>query len=219
MRKLWIVALLLGLTTLGSAAISGSYVEARNADIYVAQCFANSELNLVGDLAVMAWKVDQGSWNNVALDGLGVVAVVRASGTLGDPFRSAYPVRSALIVDERATAEQRSALEAFAKTMAGDLLQSIARVDAAPLAFDFNGNLHAGAVTMTAGNLVRIQTRAIKDGDAVCHNAFVYYPPLSKLNHAMPAHALDNRFSGNGLDATWSSPSKNSAFLGTFAAE
>ena len=102
MRKLWLILAVVCLTaSVGMAAgIRGSYVEARNADVYVAHCFANSELNLAGDLAVMAWKIDEGSWNNVALDGLGVAAVVRASGTLGDPFRSAYPAKAVLIRSE-----------------------------------------------------------------------------------------------------------------------
>jgi hypothetical protein len=220
MRKvLFAVVLLVAAAALASAAVRGNYIEARNADIYVAQCFANSEAGLVGDLAVMGWKIDQGSWNNVDVSGLGVVAVVKARTTLGDPFHSPYPAKSVLIVDERANAEQSQALQSFAHKMAGDLVQTVTHVATAPMSFDFNGNMHAGIATMTAGNLVRIQTRALKDGDAVCHNAFVYYQPLTKLDHAMPAHTVDNRFAGEGLNITWSNPDKNSAFIGTFATE
>ena len=101
MKKILLaVSVVLAFTAMVSAAeIRGSYMEARNADIYVAQCFANSEVGLVGELALMSWKIDQGSWNNVPLDGLGVVAVVRAKTTLGDPFHSAYPAKAVLIVD------------------------------------------------------------------------------------------------------------------------
>lgn len=221
MKKLMLPALLLlGFTTMLSATqIRGSYIEARNADIYVAQCFANAEVGLVGDLALMGWKIDQGSWNNVPLEGLGVVAVVKARSTLGDPFHNAYPAKAVLIVDERATLDQRAALQGFVQKMAGDLVQTVVRVETAPIEFDFNGNIHAGAAQMTAGNFARIQTRALKDGDAVCHNAFVYYPPLSKVDHAMPARAVENRFSGDGLNVVWSSPDKNSAFLGTFVTD
>src|SRR5437868_1450050 len=38
--------------SLPTAKISGSYIEARNADVYTGACYANSEINLVGDLAV-----------------------------------------------------------------------------------------------------------------------------------------------------------------------
>jgi len=218
MKKLFVVALVFGLATLASAAtIRGNYIEARNADVYVAHCFANAEAGLVGELALMGWKVDQGSWNDVALDGLGVVAVIKARGTLGNPYDNPYPARAVLIVDERANAEQRLALQSFVSKMAGDLVQTVLRVETAPIEFDFNGNIHAAKVRMTAGNLARIETRALADGDAVCHNAFAYYPPLTKLEHAMPAHAIDNRFSGEGLNSNWSSPGKNSAFLGNFS--
>ena len=214
------VAIFLGVTTLGLAGeIRGNYVEARNADVYVAHCFANSEVGLAGDLAVMGWQIDQGSWNNASLDGLSAVAVVKAKSTLGDPYNNPYPARAVLILDERASMEQRLALQSFVKKMAGDLVESVTRVETAPITFDFYGNLHAGKVQMTAGKVARIETRAIKDGDAVCHNAFVYYPPLTKLAHAMPARAVDNRFTGEGLNVVWSSPDKNSAFLGSFVTE
>ncbi len=219
-KVLFAIALLAAFSTVGMAGeIRGSYIEARNADVYVAHCFAMSEVNLAGELAMMAWKVEQGSWNNVALDGLGVVAVVKARRTLGDPFASPYPTKSMLIVDERASAEQRQALQGFVQKMAGDLVQSIERVEAAPIEFDFNGNLHGGRARMTAGSLARLETRQLKDGDAVCHNAFVYYPPLTKLDHAMPVHTVDNRFDGQGLNVVWSSPDKNSGFVGSFAVE
>src|SRR5712691_9845255 len=99
--------------------IYGDYVEARTADVYTGPCFANSEVGLTGELAVMGWKVTKGAWNGVALDGLGVVGVVRASSTLGDVYHSAYPIKAVLIVDSRANAEQRLALMSFAKSMGG----------------------------------------------------------------------------------------------------
>ena len=38
--------------------------------MWTGPCFANAEMGLAGKEAVMAWKVDQGSWNDVKLDGL-----------------------------------------------------------------------------------------------------------------------------------------------------
>jgi len=215
------ITLLLAATSMLSAAeIRGSYIEARNADIWVAQCFANSEVGIVGDLAVMGWKIDSGSFNNVSLDGMGVVAVVRAKSTLGDVFHSAYPTKAVLIVDERATPEQREALQGFVQKMAGDLVQSIVRTDSAPISFNINGSIHSGSAQLVAGNLAKIQTRELRDGDAVCHNAATYYQPLSaNLSHSMPVHTMANTFSGQGLNVNWSNPDKNSAFVGTFAAQ
>jgi hypothetical protein len=197
--------------------ISGSYVEARTADIYTGPCFANAEVNLLGNLAVFGWHVNQGSWQGVKLDGLGVVAAVKASATLGDLFGSAYPVRAVLLVDERASLEQREALQSFARRMSGDLLQNIVRVEAMPISFAIHGeSIHETRVTLSAGTLARLETRAMADGDHICGNEETWYAPLTKLEHAMPAVATDHRFRGEGLNSTWSSPDKRSAFVGTF---
>src|SRR4051794_35619822 len=99
---------------LPSGSVYGNYVEARTADVYTGPCFANSEGGLVGELAVFGWKITKGSFQGVNLDGLSVVGAIRAKSTLGDVITPAYPIKSILIVDERATLEQRIALQAFA---------------------------------------------------------------------------------------------------------
>ena len=200
--------------------IYGNYVEARTADVYTGPCFANSEVGLVGNLAVFGWKVTKGAWQGATLDGLSVVGVVRAHHTLGDVYESAYPVKAVMIVDSRANAEQRLALVSFARHMAGDLLQDVVRVDYQPIDFAFaNGDIHSMKATLTAGNLARISTRALQEGDQICHNEETWYRPLNPLDHAMPAYALANQFSGEGLGTTWSSPDKRSSFIGTFVTE
>jgi hypothetical protein len=200
-------------------SIYGNYVEARTADVYTGPCFANSEVGLTGELAVFGWKVTKGSWNGVPLDDLGVVGVVRASSTLGDVYHSSYPVKAVLIVDERANPEQRLALQGFAKRMGGDLLQDVVRVDYRPIEMSFaNGDLHSMKATLTAGNLAKIQTRAMNENDHICRNEEVWYRPLTKVQHAMPAFAVAHSFRGEGLGETWSSPDKRSAFVASFMA-
>src|SRR2546430_17370054 len=112
-----------------SQNIRGEYIDARTADVYTGPCFANSESGLVGELAVFGWKVDKGSWQGVDLDGLSVVGAVKASATLGDVYHPYYPAKAVLIVDERATPEQRIALRGFAQKMGGELLSDIVRVE------------------------------------------------------------------------------------------
>lgn len=159
----------------------------------------------------------KGTWQGVNLDGLAVVAAVKASATLGDRFRTAFPVKSILIIDERANPEQRLALKSFAQRVSKDLLQNIVRVDYQPISLTFDdGNLHTAAATLVAGALAKIQTRAIGDGDRICHNEEVWYEPLSEVDHAMPAYALANEYRGQGLDTTWSNPYKRSAFVASF---
>ena len=213
-----LVAILLAATAAvaGASEIQGRYVEARNAEVYASHCFANSEMGIRGDLAVMAWQVDQGAYNGVPLDGLSVVAVIRASSTLGDPFSNPYPVKSVLIFDERASEQQREALASFAKGASNDLLNDVVRTEVAPISFDVHGNIHARRATLTAGNLVRVETREIEETDSLCHLEDLYYAPLVELDHAMPAFALENRFDGQGLGVIFSAPRRSSAYLGTF---
>src|SRR6185437_3403149 len=108
--------------------IRGDYLESRSADVYVAQCFANSEVGLTGDQALMAWHVRNGSWDGQKLDGLTVIAAVKASGTLGDPYENPYPAKAVLLVDEQATPAQREALVAFAEHMGGKLTTQVVKV-------------------------------------------------------------------------------------------
>jgi hypothetical protein len=113
--------------------ISGDYLEARTADVYTGPCFANSEMDLVGKQAVVAWRVRQGAWQGVPLDGLSVVAAVRSAATLGDPFGGPLHATALIVVDRRATTLQRDALVAFAHAMAGDLLSTVVSVESAPI--------------------------------------------------------------------------------------
>ena len=213
-----LVAILLVATAAlaGASEIQGRYIEARNAEVYASHCFANSELGISGDLAVMAWQVDRGAHNGVPLDGLSVVAVIRASSTLGDPFSNPYPVKSVLIFDQRASEQQREALASFAKSASNDLLNDVVRTEVAPISLDVHGDIHARRATLTAGNLVRVETRAIEDTDSLCHLDDIYYAPLVELDHAMPAFALENRFDGQGLGVIFSAPRRSSAYLAMF---
>jgi hypothetical protein len=93
--------------------IRGDYIETRSADVYTGSCVANSEVNLTGTEAILAWHIKEGKLERRRIEGLGVVGVVKANATLGDPFTSPYPAKSILIVDSRATAEQQDALKSL----------------------------------------------------------------------------------------------------------
>ena len=197
--------------------VHGEYIEARTADVYTGPCFANAEVDHVGNLAVFGWRVDEGEYKGVKLNGLSVVGVVRAKNTLGYIHAGVYPVKSVLIVDDKATPEQRLALKAFAEQMGGDLLQDVVKVEYQPIELAFaDGNMHSRQASLTAGSLAKIQTRALNPGDQICHNEETWYAPLTKLDHSMPAFAIAHDFKGKGLDTTWSDPGKRSAFVGSF---
>ena len=197
------------------AAISGDYLEVRTSDVYTGPCFANSEVNLVGKEAILAWRVRQGTWEGVPLEGLSVVAVVKASATLGDPFAKPLPAHSVIVVDERATPTQKAALVNFAQSMGGELMQDVVSVKSANIEVELN--THRQAVVLLVGDIVRVKTRGLNRHDHLCGNEEVYYPPLTQVAQFSPAYTLEHEFRGEGLKSTWSNPNKRSAFVGTFS--
>lgn len=220
MNKLLPMILILGLAVPAAApasavAVTGDYLEARTSDVYTGPCYANAEVNLAGKEAILAWRVTDGAWQDVELDGLAVVAVVSAGATLGDPHAQPAPVRSLLLVDERATERQSDALVSLARQMGGDLLAGVESVEPAPIEMEVTDR--AGAARLEAGEVARLATRGLTHADHLCGNETVYYDPLVPAGQAVPAVTLEHRYAGDALGKTWSSPGKRSAFVGTFA--
>jgi len=211
-----ILAVFLLSLTAAAQQIRGDYIETRSADVYTGQCFANGEVNLVGNEAIVAWHIRSGGWNGVALDDLSVAAAVRAQATLGDPYANPYPTHAVLMVDEQANEKQRAALQDFARHMGGELLSHVERVIAVPVQLEVSSE-HHGAALLRAGQFVTVQTRGIGDQDHLCGNEVTFYPPLTKVTHSMPAVALTDTYRGPGLGVSWDLHGKRSAFVGTFA--
>ena len=202
--------------SLAAQQIRGDYIESRSADVYTGQCFANGEVNLVGNEAILGWHIQSGSWDGVALDGLSVAAAVRARATLGDPYANPYPAQAVLIVDDQANDRQRAALENFARHMGGELLGNIDRVIATHIELEVNHEQH-GVALLRAGSFATVQTRSLGDKDHLCGNEVTFYPPLTQLAHSMPAVAVTDEYSGPGLGVSWDLHGKRSAFVGNFA--
>lgn len=222
MRKLTLILSICIVAMLASAAsaqqIYGDYIESRNADIYTGHCFAMSEVNLMGDQAIVGWHVSKGEWNGVKLDGLGVVGVAKASGTLGSAFENPFPAKAVLILDEKATPAQREALKAFAQEMGGELLKNIIRTESAPISLylEFIGE-HPSGGKLEAGEIASVVARTLTAKDTICGHEMTYYPPLTPTTHTMPTAASLDQFKGQGLGVTWTLREKRSAFVGHFA--
>jgi hypothetical protein len=221
MRQLAILSILLLTSSVfaqqaASSKIKGQYIETRSADIYTGQCFANGEMNLAGDQAIVAWHIEQGSWDNVSLAGLSIVGAVKANATLGDPYGKPYPAKSVLLVDQRATPEQRQALINFAQEQGGELLRHVVKALDVPIDMKVLQG-HSAKAFVRAGTFVTVQTRSIGEDDHVCGNEATFYPPLTQTTHAMPAVATTDEYQGQGLNVTWTLHDKRSAFVGAFA--
>ncbi len=215
-RVLSLSALVLILSVPAQAAqLSGKYVEARTCDVWTGPCFANADFNLTGKNAVMAWQVDKGSFNGVSLNGLGIVAVVSASDTLG--LKQTGPAKVILIVDKQADAEQRQALIEMAKKQSGTLLNRVVAVQTDEVSVflceECKGEVCAD---VTAGK-ARVKTRCLhQDHDKVCGNESAYYPPLAQNVQATPAAVVEHGYTGVGLGETWRDFERRGAYVGSF---
>jgi hypothetical protein len=199
---------------INTTSVRGQYVEARTCDVYTGTCFANADTGLIGKHGILAWKFESGTVKGTKIDGLGVVAVVAARETLG--LKQSGPGRGIVIVDEKATRDQREALVAFAKAQAGDLLGEVIAVRSA--SFDLvichcDGETCA---TLKAGD-VKLATKCIDaDHDKACGNDDTIYPPLAKGVAAKAAMTIEHSYSGKDLKETWSDAGRRGAFVGTF---
>ena len=206
------LAVIIVAAPVSAAGISGQYIEARTCDVWTGPCFANSEMNLTGKHAVIGWKVDAGTLDNVRLDGLSVVAIVSASDTLG--LDQTGPARAVLIVDSGANKQQREALIRLAKKQGGDLLRKVVRVESARVELCTKGCSEGGCAHLDAGK-AHIETRCLDSHhDKVCGNETDFYPPLTKNVKASAAVATKHGFSGQGFDASWSEHERRGAYVG-----
>jgi len=207
------LALFIVSAPVNAAGLSGHYIEARTCDIWTGPCFANSEMNLTGKNAVMAWKIDKGQFEGVELDGLGVVAVIAASDTLG--LEQTGEAKAVLIVDSRATEAQKAALVKLAKKQGGNLVKKVVAVESAKVDLTLCECEKEACARLDAGK-AHIETRCLKAHDNICGHDDAFYPPLANDVKAQPAVASEHGYSGRGLNSSWKESNRRGAYVGTF---
>lgn len=192
----------------------GDYVEARTAEVFTGGCIMGSEAETTGRQAVMAWRVTEGSFNGVTLDGLAVVAAIAGDRNLGiREIGGTAPseVKAALLVDARATAAQRDALVAMVRELSRGLADRI--VDVRSVAIDFARDAHAYRVT--AGDTELAVETAI--GHSPSCGAMQWFTPLSKNTQSAIGMTKLQVFADGTLGTKWQQRDKRSAFFGTFS--
>src|SRR5262249_32319818 len=174
----------------------------------------NAEMNLSGKHAVIGWKVENGSLDNVRLDGLSVVAVVAASDTLG--LEQTGHSKTLLIVDAKADSAQRDALVRLARMQGQELVRDVIAVERAKIDMEVNTCKDGGCAVLVAGK-ARVETRCLNSHhDKVCGNESAFYPPLAKDVSAQPAVAVEHSFAGKSFNETWKDSERRGAYVGSF---
>src|ERR1044071_1796038 len=211
MKKAIVVAALLGLAVTpmlaGGSRISGEYIEARTAEIFTGGCIMNSEAETMGKQAVLAWKVDRGTFNGIPLDGLAVIAALAGDRNLGmQEMGGEKPtVKSALFVDARANAAQRLALVALANELSHGIVGTIVAVTPAPIAFTDHGS----EIEVSAGQ-VTLDVNKHLTHDPSC-GAMQWFHPLAQVDDAAMGVADQHLFPGAALGTKWRDTKQRSA--------
>lgn len=214
--RMIVLAALVGLSgssLFAGSSISGKYVEARTAEVFTGACIMSSEADTVGKQAVLAWRVDRGSFNGVSLDGLSVVAALSGDRNLGihEVGGLRATVQSAVVVDARANAVQRIALVAMATELAKGNVGTVINVTSAPI--QFSENEHSVSV---ATNQVALNVSKHVDHDPTC-GSMQWFQPLASVTEATLSQTEEHSFTGSALGTKWSSPNRRSSYIGSFA--
>jgi hypothetical protein len=198
----------------GAASISGTYVEARTAEVFAGGCIMNGEAVTTGREALLAWKVTRGSFDGVSLNGLAVVAAVAGDTNLGirEFGGEAAETRTALFVDERATPIQRAALVSMAKQNSKGLLGTV--VELTPTAIQF---VDEGPAIQVSAKSLRLSVAREMHHDPTCGGKQWFHPLAVVDDGAAMGTTDENAFSGAALGTKWSDPNKRSSFFGTFS--
>jgi hypothetical protein len=210
-----LVALVASPLAAGSkGSVVGDYVEARSAEVFVGGCQLGNEGEAGGRQAVMAWRVDQGRYAGVPLDGLTVVAAVSADTNLGYHElggRRPSRVRAAVMVDERATPAQRTALVSLVRSLSRGLVSDVVEVRPVPIVFTRD----ATHVSVSAG-AAQLDVATHMDHDPYC-GAMQWYTPLAAMSRSAMGVTLKVGYLGRALGTRWQQEDRKSAFYGTFA--
>ena len=218
MKHALVAAAFLGLASASVLAgangtLSGSYVEARTAEVFAGGCIMNSEAETVGRQAVMAWKIDRGSYRGVRLDGLAVMAAVNGDRNLGmREMGGEAPqlVEAAIVVDARADEAQREALVAMARDLSKHVVKDVVSITAAPITYWSDAERIAIAAPQ-----VQLTVNKAMTHDPSC-GAMQWFRPLTTIQQGTMGLAEAHAFSGSALGTRWSDPHKRSAFFATF---
>lgn len=177
---------------------SGEYLEVRSAAASAEPSEAQPATGMAGDQATLAWRVREGTYHGVPLNGLAVVAVIFRNGLPGIGEKAS--TRTTFLVDASANEAQQAALVAMARSFAGDTIQEVVAVK--PVKIDMNvcRGCAAGYASLKADTIV-IRTRRVLDSDKSDGKPETPHPStLAKVYFQYPALALEHTYSGSDFE-------------------
>lgn len=193
-----------------SPSVQGEYIEARSASVYTGACHFGAEFVDGGKEATLVWNIQHGTWNDVSLDGLTIVAIVTAKKNLAIDTETR---KSVLYVDTDTTAAQRIALRNMLATKQAEVLGDIIAMQSAPLSFAKEGM----RFDVTVGEVLALS--ANRYPCAACTQPHqIWYQPLAPVQNAIVGKSEVYRYQDTHLAVTWhQGGAVNNVFVGDFS--
>jgi len=192
-----------------TAKVTGDYVEARTESVFCGPCHYNGEAVTVGREALMAWNIDGGSYNGVALKGVRAVAAVTSDENLNEGHA---PRKTEVTFDTHVSDPQMAAFTALLHDKLGEKLGPIVAVRRAAVSFS-RGNT-GYAVSADGFATLNVQYRA--DDSCCVMPSLVWCDPISPVAGRKVGYTEFAKFTGTVGDQ-WYRSDEDSAFYGPIA--
>ena len=190
--------------------VQGEYIEARSASVYVGACHFGSEFVEGGREATAIWNIQSGSWNNVSLENLSVVAVISAKNNLAIDTETR---KSVLYMDASTTPEQRAALKDMLTTKRADVLGKVVATQTASVEFSKEGTRY----DVTVGEVLALSANRYPCAGCTQPHQ-IWYKPLTTIQNAIVGKSEVYRYKDTHLPVTWhQSGAENNIFVGNFS--
>lgn len=191
--------------------VRGRYLEARNASVFAGACHINGESLTRGRSALVAWSIEGGEYQGVALDGVQVVCAVSSTANLADGG-----ARSSIVyLDESLTPERRAAAVAWLGARHATTVGEVSAVKDVPLVLVFDGD----AYELDIPGVASLRGLALADRSCCTMKSEVWYEPLADVDDAVVGNSEVCRFDGDGDAEGWAYQYENNSFVAYFRDE
>lgn len=191
-------------------AVRGDYVETRTASVFAGACHYNGERVTEGKSALLAWRIEGGTFDGVELGGVKLVAAVSADDNLAE--RSAAR-RTAIVVDADSDVRADAAV-AWAKSRASAEFGTVVSVARKPVTFTATSD----AYTVRVDKFASIDVKALPDRACCSQPELVWYPPLTTITDRRVGYTVSAALETDaGVGTSWSRADENSTNYGKIA--
>jgi hypothetical protein len=186
----------------------GQYLEARTASVFAGACHYAGERVTDGRSAVMSWKIESGSFDDIDLTGVKVIAAVSCDDNLAEASAAR---RTEIVVDADTDARAAAAVN-WVKSQCASQFGSVENARRAPITFDQNTDGYRVASIAFAS----LNIRPMPDHACCVQPNMVCYEPLMKVRDRRVGYAKNVEVIAANIGDRWQRADENDAFYGQF---